>query len=56
MNLQNLLTVEALQVALAARQARREFDAAIRMAEIVLRERAQKSRPARERRAASLAE
>jgi len=56
MTLANLMTVEAIQVALAARQARREFDAAILMAEMVLREQATKNRPARERRAASLAE
>jgi len=46
MNLKNFLTVEAIQVALAARQAQREFDAAIVVAEIALRERAQKNRQA----------
>ena len=49
MNLQNLLTVEAIKVALAARQARRELEAAVLMAEIGLRERAQKNRQARQR-------
>jgi len=55
MNISNLLTVEAVQVTLAARQAQREFDAAIVVAEIALRERAQKNRPARQHRTASLA-
>ena len=52
MNIQNLITIEALQVALAARQVKRELDAAIVMAEISLREQAQKNRPAHERRTA----
>jgi hypothetical protein len=56
MTLQNLLTLEAIQVALAARQAQRELEAALLMAEIVLRESAQKSRPARKHRTALLAE
>ena len=49
MNISNLLTVEAVQVALTARQAQREFDAAIVVAEIALREQAQKNRQARQR-------
>jgi hypothetical protein len=52
MNLANLLTLQALDVALAARQAKRELEAAIVLAETALREQAQKNRPARERRAA----
>jgi hypothetical protein len=55
MNLQNLFTFEALQVALAARQAMKELNAAIVVAEIALREQAQKSRPVRQHRTASLA-
>lgn len=55
MNISNLLTVEAVQVALTARQAQRELNAAIVVAEIALRERAQKSRPVRQHRTASLA-
>jgi hypothetical protein len=49
-----LLTLQALNVALTARQAQRELNAAVLMAEIALREQAQaqKNRPARERRAA----
>jgi hypothetical protein len=50
-NLADLLTVEALLVALAARQAHRELNAAIVVAEIALREQAQKNRPERQRRA-----
>ena len=52
MTLPNLLTVEAVQVALTARQAKLELEAAIVLAETALREQAQKNRPARERRAA----
>jgi len=52
MTLVNLLTLQALYVALAIRQAQREFEAALFMAETALREQAQKNRPARERRAA----
>jgi hypothetical protein len=52
MNISNLLTVEAVQVALTARQAKRELDAAIVVAEIALREQAQKSRPVRQHRTA----
>jgi hypothetical protein len=52
MSLVNLLTLQALNVALTAQQAKRELDEAIVMAEIRLREQAQKNRPARERRAA----
>ena len=52
MTIKNLLTFEALQVALAARQALIEIEAAVLMAEIVLREQAQKSRSTSERRAA----
>ena len=52
MTLVNLLTLQALNVALAVRQAQRELNAAIAMAEITLREQAQKNRPARERRTA----
>ena len=52
MNISNLLTVEAVKVAITARQAKRELEAAIVLAETALREQAQKNRPARERRAA----
>jgi hypothetical protein len=52
MNLANLLTLQALNVTLVVRQAQRELNAAIVLAEIALREQAQKNRPARERRAA----
>jgi len=52
MNISNLLTVDAVQVAITARQAKRELEAAIVLAETALREQAQKNRPARERRAA----
>ena len=52
MTLVNLLTLQALNVALAIRKAQRELNAAIVMAEIALREQAQKNRPARERRTA----
>ena len=52
MNILDVLTIEDLQVALTARQVLRELNAAVLMAEIALREQAQKNRPARERRAA----
>jgi hypothetical protein len=52
MLVRNVLTVEALLVAIAAKQAKMELDAAILVAEIALRDSAQKSRPARERRTA----
>lgn len=48
MNLQNLLTLQALTVALVARQAQRDLEAAVFMAEIDLLEQAQKNRPTRE--------
>jgi hypothetical protein len=52
MALNDLLTLESLLLALTARQVLRELNAAVLMAEIALREQAQKNRPARERRAA----
>jgi hypothetical protein len=51
MNLANLMTCESIQVALAARQAHRELNAAIVVAEIALLAQAQKNRPERQRRA-----
>lgn len=51
MTIVNLLTLQALNVALTARQAQRELNAAIVLAEIALREQAQKNRPALPRRA-----
>ena len=52
MELNDLLTLESLLLAITARQAQRELNTAVLMAEIGLREQAQKSRPARERRTA----
>ncbi len=52
MTIINLLTLQALNVALVARQAQRELNAAIVLAEIRLREQAQKNRPTSKRRAA----
>jgi len=46
MNISNLLTVEAIQVALTARQVKRELEAAIVLAETALRKQAQKNRQA----------